>query len=198
PPLETIVVIDGSADGSAALAAAAGARVIERRRGGVASARNAGVSAARGRLIAFLDQDDVWHPQKLERQLERLDSTPRADVVLCHMLALLMAGTPRPAWLSPEWQASPVRAMIPSAWLVRAALFDDLGGFDERLEIACDSDWLTRAKDRGHRLAMLPQVLLWWRIHGANASYDQATLEREGFAVLRRTAARQRGAASGA
>ncbi|HEX4034416.1 MAG TPA: glycosyltransferase family A protein [Solirubrobacteraceae bacterium] len=193
--LETIVVIDGPTDASDQIASAAGARVLVRERGGVASARNAGVRAASGSLIAFLDQDDVWQPQKLGRQLERMRSLPPVDIVLCHMKAQLLPGTPRPEWLPSEWERAPQTAFIPSAWLVRKELFDEVGPFDEKLEIACDSDWLARAKDCGRATDMLADSLLLWRVHGSNASYDRVTMERELLGVLRRTAARQRQAA---
>jgi glycosyltransferase involved in cell wall biosynthesis len=192
PVLETIVVIDGPRDASAQIASAAGARVLVRKRGGVASARNAGVRAASGSLIAFLDQDDVWQPQKLERQLQRMRSLPPVDIVLCHMQAQLMPGTRRPEWLPSALERAPQTAFIPSAWLVRKALFDEVGPFDETLEIACDSDWLARAKDCGRAADMLSDSLLRWRVHGSNASYDRVTMERELLCMLRRTAGRQR------
>ena len=195
PVLETIVVIDGSTDASAEIASAAGARVLVRERGGVASARNAGVRAASGSLIAFLDQDDVWQPQKLERQLQRMRSLPPVDIVLCHMEAQLMRGTPRPEWLPGAWERAPQAAFVPSAWLARKALFDEVGPFDEQLEIACDADWLARAKDCGGAVDILPDSLLRWRVHGSNASYDRVTMERELLCMLRRTAGRQRQAA---
>ena len=196
PVLETIVVIDGSTDASAQIASAAGARVLVRERGGVASARNAGVRAASGSLVAFLDQDDVWHPEKLERQLQRMRSLPPVDIVLCYMKAQLMPGTRRPEWLPSEWEHAAQTAFIPSAWLVRKALFDEVGPFDEELDVACDSDWLARAKDCGCAAEMLPDSLLRWRVHGSNASYDRVTMERELLCVLRRTAGRQRQAAA--
>lgn len=73
--LELIAVDDGSCDRSPAILdayAAADARVRVLRQpcnGGVAAARNAGVAAAHGDCVAFLDADDWWHPAKLERQL---------------------------------------------------------------------------------------------------------------------------------
>ncbi len=67
-----------------------------------------------------------------------------------------------------------------------------MGTFDTSYEIACDSDWLTRAKDLGLASEMLADVLVRWRVHGANGSYDQATMRRETLRMLRGTAERQR------
>jgi glycosyltransferase involved in cell wall biosynthesis len=195
PVLETIVVVDGTDDGSAEIAAAAGARVVHQDHAGVAAARNAGAALAAGSVLAFLDQDDVWRPPKLELQLARLSASPRVDIVLCHLHALLTEGTPRPPWLPAGWQTSSQPAYLPSAWLIRAELMDSIGPFDETLQTACDADWLARAKDLGQHPAMLPDALLQWRIHGENASYDRPTMARERLAVLRRSIARQRRAA---
>jgi glycosyltransferase involved in cell wall biosynthesis len=67
-PEEVIVVDDGSTDDTAALAAALGARVISRPNGGLSAARNTGIQNASCEWIALLDADDLWAPEKLERQ----------------------------------------------------------------------------------------------------------------------------------
>ncbi|MHC4407236.1 MAG: glycosyltransferase family 2 protein [Planctomycetota bacterium] len=72
PPLEVIVVDDGSTDRSAAIAQSYGSpvRLIRQRHEGESTARNRGIDEARGDWIAFLDADDLWMSTKLERQLE--------------------------------------------------------------------------------------------------------------------------------
>lgn len=77
--LEVIVVDDESSDGTVALVTAFSdprVRVIQQRNGGVSSARNVGVAQAHGSFIAFSDQDDIWHPRKLELQLQALAERP--------------------------------------------------------------------------------------------------------------------------
>jgi glycosyltransferase involved in cell wall biosynthesis len=193
PPLETIVVDDGSPDASAALAAdRAGVRVVRQEHAGVAAARNAGARLARGTLLAFLDQDDLWHPEKLARQVVALDAAPQAAVALCHAHMVLDPGVPQPDWFPDEWLTEPQAGWIPSAWLVRREAFDRVGPFDEGYEIACDSDWLARLKDLGMSTTMLDEPLLRWRVHGANGSYDRTTMQRELVEVLRRSVRRQR------
>jgi glycosyltransferase involved in cell wall biosynthesis len=195
-PTETIVVDDGSSDRSTEIAAArADVRLLREPHRGVAAARNAGLSAARGELIAFLDQDDLWAPHKLERQVAALAERPELSFVLSHMRMTLTPGTPRPDWFEPEWLTTPKPGYVPSTWLVRRGAFERVGAFDTSYEIACDSDWLTRAKDVGLASEMLADVLVSWRVHGANGSYDQETMRRELLRMLRGTAARQREAA---
>jgi len=80
-PIEIIVVDDGSRDATSAIARAAGATVISQMNAGVCAARNAGIMAATGDWIALLDQDDVWLPQKLERQAAAVAQSPGAAFI---------------------------------------------------------------------------------------------------------------------
>jgi glycosyltransferase involved in cell wall biosynthesis len=186
-PLETIVVDDGSPDSSAEIAAARKqVRLLRQRQLGVPAARNAGLAAAEGEFIAFLDQDDVWHSQKLERQLTLLRARPDVDIVFTKMEVVLMEGTPRPVWCRPEWLQTPPPAFIPSAWLVRRSAFERIGAFDTSFSSGCDTDWLARAGEAGLHNETLDDPLVRWRIHGENGSYDIATVRREMFAILRR------------
>lgn len=85
--LEIILVDDGSPDGSGAMCDAYAARdsrvrVIHQENQGAGPARNAGLAAARGEYVIFLDADDIYHPQMLERMVARAEKY-RADVVIC-------------------------------------------------------------------------------------------------------------------
>jgi glycosyltransferase involved in cell wall biosynthesis len=79
-PAEVIVVDDGSTDNTAALAAELGAKVVSRPNGGLSAARNTGIKAASSEWIALLDADDMWSPDKLERQAARI----RPETVLVY------------------------------------------------------------------------------------------------------------------
>ncbi|HTA96328.1 MAG TPA: glycosyltransferase family A protein [Solirubrobacteraceae bacterium] len=193
-PLETIVIDDGSPDESAAIAEARHwVRLLRQRQLGVPVARNAGLAAAEGEFIAFLDQDDLWHPQKLERQLELLRARPDVDIVFTKMEVVLMDGIQRPPWCRPEWLQVPPPAFLPSAWLVRRSAFERIGVFDPGFSSGCDTDWLVRAGEAGLRNETLDDPLIRWRIHGANGSYDLATVRREMFTILRRNVALRAG-----
>ncbi len=83
PDLEVIAVDDGSSDGSVALLEAyedPRLRVLRQSNLGAPTALNTALDAARGEYIGFLDQDDLWNEQKLERHLEVMDENPKLDL----------------------------------------------------------------------------------------------------------------------
>ncbi len=111
PADEVIVVDDGSPDGPDLAAVAAGSgvpiRLIHQANGGAARARNAGIEASRGDLIAFLDADDYWEPAKLARQLGVLADRPEVGLVAGRFFSeepgCPRRGPHRPAELAGPW-----------------------------------------------------------------------------------------------
>lgn len=80
---EIIVVDDGSSDDTPRVLESYGSRItfLRQPNAGVSAARNKALSVASGELIAYLDADDMWHPEKLEKQVEFLDAHPRCGIV---------------------------------------------------------------------------------------------------------------------
>ncbi len=103
---EVIVVNDGSTDDTAAVLAGYGdaIRVIDQPNGGMSSARNAGIRAARGEFIAFLDADDWWLPGKLGRQVELLRGRPDLGFCSCAARVEDLEGRLLNLWDCPTWQ----------------------------------------------------------------------------------------------
>ena len=154
---EAIVVNDGSTDDTQAALAEYGSaiRVVDKPNGGLSSARNAGIRAARGGFVAFLDADDRWLPDKLGRQMEFMREHP--DLGFCSTAARVEDpdGKLVNIWACPNWQgpflahlfaANAGVAGSGSAVLARRELFDRAGGFDEQLRSLEDIDmWMRLA-----------------------------------------------------
>jgi glycosyltransferase involved in cell wall biosynthesis len=170
-PIEVIVVDDGSTDGTpAVLEQFSGLlRVIAQSNAGHAAARNAGIRASAGEYIAFLDADDLWHPDKLVRQTRRLAEHPELGVTFSHLLNF--SGNPPPLGSNlPPATAGSVPGYTSVTMLARRTLFDTIGLFDEMLRHGNDRDWLLRAAEQGVQVDLLPDILVYRRLHDANRS----------------------------
>jgi glycosyltransferase involved in cell wall biosynthesis len=203
-PLELIVVDDGSTDGTPAIIARyLPAHCLRQANHGHAAAKNAGLAAAQGELIAFLDADDVWRRGKLAAQAAALRENPALAFVTCHCRLFRAPGADWPAWVKPEFYDQPQPAHLPSALLARRSAFERLGAFDPSFAHSDDSDWFMRARDAGLPGQMMPEVLYDRRVHAANMSWDLSGISAAGLRALRasiqrKRAARGRGSAPGA
>jgi glycosyltransferase involved in cell wall biosynthesis len=186
--LEVILVDDGSSDGTNVAVESvfhSAVRVLRHDRPlGVATARNAGTEAARAPWIALLDDDDLWSPDKLKRQMDALDASRRdwvyAGVVEIDEQGRYRAGSPPP---SPSVLLTGLRKrnLMPagsSNVIIRADLLREVGGFDRALRHLADWDlWLRLA---GHGApACVPAPLVAYRVHDEQASMDTAGMIAE-------------------
>ncbi len=168
---EIVVVDDGSTDGTVQWLRAErpDVRLVQMARpGGAAAARNRGIESASGRLVAFLDDDDIWRPSYLEAQVEHLGANPAAALSYADHLEIDPAGRryrpdidsvlPEAGPLARLLAESPIHTM--SVVVVRREAFDRLGLLDERLAIVHDLEWYTRLLAVGDSMARLPRPLV--------------------------------------
>lgn len=188
--LEVIVVDGQSTDATPQIARShQNVRYVCQPTKGLAKARNLGLALATGDLIAFLDHDDLWHQEKLARQLDAFAGDPALQYVTTRMQFQVEQGCSRQQ-LSADLQR-PRGGCTPSALLARRQLFADLGAFDPRFAIGCDADWFTRARDRCVPHKMVPEVLLYKRLHGSNLSVDFRRNRQEMFSIARQSVSRR-------
>ena len=168
---EVVVVDDGSTDDSAEVARSfPGVRCLTQTNQGVSVARNVGIQATRGELVAFLDSDDIWLPEKLQMQVDYLHSFLQVDYCLTYVKNFLEPGCACPAWLPARWLDEERPSMGTSTLLTRRRVLNRIGLFDPSLKIGEDTDWLLRAQNAGHVHMVLRQLLLLRRVHADNLS----------------------------
>ena len=152
---ELLVVDDGSTDHTRTLVDSYGSRIryLFQENGGVSRARNLGIRSSRGKYVALLDSDDTWLPEKLEQQVCVLEQHPALQ--LCHTEEIWIR---RGVRVNPKKKHKkysgyifpyclPLCVVSPSSVMIRRAIFDEIGYFDETLPACEDYDlWLRIAK----------------------------------------------------
>jgi glycosyltransferase involved in cell wall biosynthesis len=192
PQWELIVVDDGSTPETQAALRPYKGRVhyVYQRTRGRSGARNTGIRAARGEYVAFLDDDDIWLPPKLERQMALL-SDP--EVGLVHTYTEIINGSGR---IDAAATAQRLRlhnaatrngstyerlsgtcVMFLSSVVVRRECFGRVGLFDMALEAFEDWDLYLRVA-RAYRIATCVEPLVHYRVHGSQTSNDEFTRGR--------------------
>jgi hypothetical protein len=180
--LEIIVVDDASEDATISVVASIQdprlRLVRHREQRGPSAARNSGIQAAAGDLIAFLDADDLWLPAKLARQLEVFAQDPEAGLVYCGVyevdsdLRFLRVPPPGDRWPSAGDAAfervarrKPFILAPLSSMVVRRSCFDEVGLFDEAIVQAEEWDLVLRLSLKWN-LHCVPEPLVLYRMHG--------------------------------
>jgi glycosyltransferase involved in cell wall biosynthesis len=200
---EIIVVNDGCPDSAALEAALRPYRerivYIRKQSGGVSSARNVGMRAARAPLIALLDGDDTWLPEFLAVQTDYLRSHPHTDIVYCDGTNFgdtplanrtLMELSPSRGAVTFESLALFRCSVILGSVVARKAAILAVGGFDESLRRAEDFDLWLRAAHAGARISYHPRVLVRYRQRATGLSASGIAMREAGvlaFDKLART-----------
>jgi glycosyltransferase involved in cell wall biosynthesis len=193
-PSEIIVVDDGSTDRTAKIAEQFGLPVICHRQahGGIAAMRNFGVSVARGNWLAFLDADDLWTPEKLERQLAAAENDRAPEIIFGGVRQFVSPELSREDQLRLATPLAVSAAPHAGTMLARRAVFSRVGPFDETLKLGEFIDWFARATDLGVRMMTVPEIILQRRRHLASTTLRQKDSLPEMALVMKRVLDRRR------
>lgn len=197
---EVIVVNDGSPDEAdlegALLPYIDDIVYISQRNGGAGSARNSGIQAARGDIVAFIDADDVWQPAYLSRQCEFIE---RHGLDMCYCDAELF-GTPSVEGTtfmqtSPSVGEVSVAALldlrcnvITSGTVVRRRVLERVGGFEHGRVLSEDFHLWVRLAASGARIGYQRDQLLKYRVTAEGLSGDEVSRVRRAIDVFGRLA----------
>ena len=208
---EIIVVDNNCTDGTAQIAAEMGATVVTQTKQGPAAARNMGIRRARNDWIAVLDSDDVWLVNKIKDQWKALKKFPAAKIIGCEYTFLNSYNDAeevlpeRKSWRKPArrdksaavtgrlyrytekidensiWQFS----LNDSTALIHRAVFEQVGAFDESLDLREDTEFFMRALSIAP-VAFVRRALVHIRIHQYNIGQDVKRLHDRHNDVIRR------------
>lgn len=204
PNLEIVAIDDGSTDGTRKILEDYGGRIriLEhpgRTNKGQSAAINLGIRSTKGNYIAILDSDDLWAPEKIERQVEFLEKNPDVGLVYVNGFAVDEEGKTlymlfRPGHVEPN---SPGRVLlechfsVPSNALVRRSDFEMAGEFDETMRSAQDHDMAIRLAEVT-KLAYLDELLWYYRRHLYTQSQKHSRRRwQTGFKILSKACERR-------
>jgi glycosyltransferase involved in cell wall biosynthesis len=192
-PLEIIVVDDGSTDNTAKIIASYGnwIRYVRQENAGPAAARNRGLALAGGKLVAFLDADDLWPEGKLALQVERLINDPKLDIVLGRIQYVELPGAAH-VEIPFESSEKTLTGIHLGCGIYRKSVFDKVGGFDETLRISEDQDWFLRAREVNISVVILKETTLIYRLHSNNLTRNFTFRDSRLGIVIRKSLERRR------
>jgi glycosyltransferase involved in cell wall biosynthesis len=196
--IEIIVVDDGSTDDTVEIVEAVRQRdnrirLFRRQNEGPSAARNFGVSQARGDLIAPLDADDLWHPQKLLRQVLKLQNAPKVGLVYCWAIEIdeddaiippVRNGSIAEGNVIAEMVATAGFIDSGSNPLIRKSFLDQVGGWDVTIRRVGSEPWkLYLALAQICEFAIVPAHLVGYRRTQGSRSKNVEPME-EGLKVI--------------
>lgn len=141
--------------------------LIKRPHAGVSATLNAAIKQSTADYVAFLDADDLWHHQKLEKQMHCLINS---DYDLCFSMMQEFESFDKGVETRQKARNGPLKGYSKSAFLGRRSLFEQFGHFNEDVAIGDFVEWFSRVIRDGAGSSMLDEILTYRRIHHHNTT----------------------------
>ncbi len=195
--IEVIVVDDGSSDRTADVALSFGDSIkyVYQANAGSGVALNTGVSHSSAPLLSFLDDDNLWFPKTLNRQVAILDAQPEVEAVHGYVRQFYDDDVDEKFRRRHPIMFAYGPAKTYNTTLIRKQAFDRVGPFLTDIRNGVDVDWQLRAMEADLRSVLLPEVVLRRRVHSSNCSITDKDGNRERIFALKRSLDRRRLAA---
>jgi glycosyltransferase involved in cell wall biosynthesis len=198
-PVEIIVVDDGSTDKTgdivSALSGSVGTSTVRYERqqnSGAAAARNRGIELASGDLLAFLDADDVWLPDKLSEQARMLNEDRQQDAVFGLMEQFISPDVDDGLKATLRCPAGSMPGYTHCAMLIHRDAFMRIGFFETGWQIGEFVAWYLKAMENGLRCGMLPKVVLRRRLHAGNQGVNKRDFHSDYVRIAKASLDRRR------
>lgn len=194
---ELLIINDGSTDNSKAIITSylnnSKIHYFEQQNAGVAAARNLALRNANGKYIGFLDQDDLWLPDKLSTQIQYLETNPEIPFVHSRQGYIQADGTPIPDYPK-DWvydlhgkcfiELFKRNRIAVLTVLVRKSVIDEIGFFNEAVSRVDDYELWLRICSR-YPIGFQDNKLALYRCHDTNASHDYIKMEQAELKALK-------------
>ncbi len=193
--IEFIVVDDGSTDSTPQIVQSYGTRLTyaSQPHREMASARNRGIGLAQGDYFAFLDADDFWPLDKLEKQMIYFEQNPGTDLVSGLVRPFHSPETDEDFRVKVRCSEELLPAHVAGAMLVRREAFFKVGFFETEYKMGTDISWHLRAQEKKLRMAMLSHRVLNRRLHPKNHGIQNRHLAHQRLQALKASLDRRRG-----
>ena len=185
-PLEIIVVNDGSADSTEALAKSLGCRVVSIPQSGPAAARNEGIKNASNDLIFFLDADDVLAEGSFEVLYAPMAQDPAVSAVFGRAKDFISPDVPPDEAKKIRYNVDGYEGRLTGCSFLKKDVLEQVGPFDESLKSGETVDWMVRLRASSVRIARIPDIVLLRRIHLSNMGRLDPRGEMMNYAAILR------------
>jgi glycosyltransferase involved in cell wall biosynthesis len=167
---EIILIDDGSNDSTAEIAKTYKEDLIYlyQENKGIAASRNRGISEAKGEYISFLDADNIWIQNKLQKQKEKLFADSSIDMIFGMIEHFYSPDTDEIFRRSVRCPSEPLQGIDTNTVLIKRSTFLQVGLFSTNYKIGEFIEWHARAQENGFKEYCIPEVLLRRRIHHNN------------------------------
>ena len=185
-PLEIIVINDGSADSTEALAKSLGCRVVSIPQSGPAAARNEGIKNASNDLIFFLDADDVLAEGSFEVLYAPVVQDPAVSAVFGKAKDFISPDVPPDEAKKIRYNDDGYEGRLTGCSFLKKEAIELVGLFDESLKSGETVDWMVRLRASSVRIARIPDIVLLRRIHLSNMGRLDPRGEMMNYAAILR------------
>ena len=183
---EILVINDGSTDATAEVGGKLGCFVLNKERGGAASARNTGIRVSGGAWMLLLDADDMLCPDALKSLYQPFTEKPETAAVFGRARDFISPELASEQQNVLQTRDGSYRGILPGCSLIRRKVFDQIGLFNESLQSGETVEWMMKLRSSGLETVMIETITLNRRIHLTNTGRVDRRQEMRNYAALLR------------